>query len=161
MLSPNPNSNGESQTELGETRFRIADGLELLQVALPNAVEAVPGARTKGVVFQAALAYGVGLQTAIKGPRATIYAGREDNTHGRTVTLANIAGGAEVFSERCVALVQLLRLKVEDDGDLRQAEVLLTAAASFLSEIDEITRLLGYGRPYQTLRQLQGLSEYG
>lgn len=49
-----------------------------------------------------------------------MYATRDDRAGGSTIDLTQLGGQGKEFSRRASELCELLRIKLEDDGDLAQ-----------------------------------------
>lgn len=118
--------------EVEEARARVADGMRLINEDLRAAATAI-GQPTIGPLFQALLCR----HASIDGPSGAMYASRDDRAGGAELDLSAIADTIEPLSRRCVAVVQLLRIKLEDDGDLHQASKTLRDISNFFEQMDE------------------------
>ena len=119
-----------TEREVEEAKAAIAEGLAFLRQQLPAAV----GGGVRGPAFQALLAH-AGAAPAVGSP-GTLYATRQDRAGGAELRLAEaeVAG----LSAQAHSLVAMLRIKLEDDGDLELAqralaecEAILDAAAAW------------------------------
>jgi hypothetical protein len=105
----------------------VEDSLQLLQTDLPTAARAL-GMSTCGLTFQACLKRASAEGSATLTTGGAMYADRDDRAAGATIDLDQMDGGAAAASDlsaRCSKLVGLLRIKLEDDGDLGQVRALL------------------------------------
>eukprot|EP00035_Acanthoeca_spectabilis_P011414 m.201121 g.201121 ORF g.201121 m.201121 type:complete len:449 (-) comp15342_c0_seq2:4013-5359(-) len=118
--------------EVEEARARVTDGTRLINEDLRAAATAI-GQPTIGPLFQALLCR----HASIDGPSGAMYASRDDRAGGAELDLSAIADTIEPLSRRCVAVVQLLRIKLEDDGDLHQASKTLRDISNFFEQMDE------------------------
>jgi hypothetical protein len=116
----------------------VADSKALLEVDLPAAAKAV-GHSTLGPTFQALLRLASKEATNAQGD-GTMYADRDDRAAGQSVELSLVPGGAAGASQLAVRsskLVELLRIKLEDDGDLGQACKTLRDCTFFFAKLGE------------------------
>eukprot|EP00041_Stephanoeca_diplocostata_P017594 m.357887 g.357887 ORF g.357887 m.357887 type:complete len:452 (+) comp20757_c0_seq3:245-1600(+) len=151
-----------SEDDISAAKERVRDGADLVDTDLPVAAARL-GRDKIGLLFQALLARGSQLDaghpaedpahvsahavregqeepgcstdpTAAAGP--TMYAARDDRTAGEGLALDRIADVAVSLATRSARLVQLLRIKIEDDGDLKQASKTLRDIGQFFNRLD-------------------------
>ena len=161
-----------------EVNTAVECSLRFIEEDLPMAAGAL-GQANLGPTFQALVAHGLRdgdeadtqheggparLATEASPVRkrtSAMYAGRTDNAAAGRVDLTGLPGGArglKHLASAAASLVKLLRLKIEDDGDLGRAEKTLQECAQFFEDLDRIAHELGDPGPYATLRQLQGVA---
>jgi len=117
----------------------VADSVKLLAVDLPAAAAAVGLGPTLGLTFQALLKRASAESVSATGD-GTMYADREDRAAGAAVDLDLVPGGAagaSALAVRSSKLVELLRIKLEDDGDLGQASKTLRDCTQFFDKLKE------------------------
>ena len=117
----------------------VADSVKLLAVDLPAAAAAVGLGPTLGLTFQALLRRAA-LECVSAAGDGTMYADRDDRAAGAAVELELVPGGAagaSALAIRCSKLVELLRIKLEDDGDLGQASKTLRDCTQFFGKLAE------------------------
>jgi hypothetical protein len=113
-------------------RARVTDGARLINDDLPRAARAL-GQPTIGPLFQSLLRRHFNdLDGSNQG---AMYASRDDRNGGAEIDLATIAADEADLAHRTVAVVELLRIKLEDDGDLLQASKTLHEASGFFTEL--------------------------
>lgn len=134
----------------------VADSVKLLAVDLPAAAAAVGLGPTLGLTFQALLRRAA-LECVSAAGDGTMYADRDDRAAGAAVELDLVPGGAagaSALAIRSSKLVELLRIKLEDDGDLGQASKTLRDCTQFFDKLTE-KAILDQTSEYTVLGQLR------
>ena len=118
----------ETEAEIEAARGAVRDGLVLLKRGLPAAAAEL-GEGTLGRSFQALLAASA---SSAGAAGEVMYAQREDRAAGAQLPLEQLGHErCATLAARVAALVALLRIKLEDDGDLAQAAKTLRDCANF------------------------------
>lgn len=129
----------EPESNFEAAKVWVADSVRLLSVDLPAAADAVGLGPTVGLTFQALLKRASAESVAATGD-GTMYADRDDRAAGAAVDLDLVPGGAagaSALAVRSSKLVELLRIKLEDDGDLGQASKTLRDCTQFFDKLKE------------------------
>lgn len=127
-------------TEIERGKSLVYDSLELISSELPSASEAL-GQTTLGSTFQALLARGASSAniSAELSSSTKMYASRDDRTAGLSLPLELLeTSRIESLASRSIAVVGLLRIKIEDDGDLDQARKTLRDCDAFFKKLEEV-----------------------
>jgi len=133
-----------TQDDITTARVRAGDGARLIGEDLRKAATTLDQP-TIGPLFQALLCRNA-IDTA-GGPSGAMYANRDDRAGGAELDLDPIANQVPSLSKRSAALVQLLRIKLEDDGDLEQASKTLRDIGRFFEQLDEACAKCGMTAP--------------
>ena len=143
----------------------LDDGYKLVGTDL-KAVATALGETTCGLLFQALVVEGVAQQEAgtnqrrplLKRRGSLMHVGRPDNAAGKgKIDLAEVPGGraaTALLAARALKVVQLLRIKIEDDGDLGQAKKTLANCRTFFCKLEAVGRSLGHATLLQTMVQM-------
>lgn len=160
----------ETEKDLKQLVAAIADGNKLIATDLQKAATGM-GEKTRGRLFQALVVEGVKQLNSSKKPHpkvpllppspkkneAAMYAGREDNAAGKSLNIKKVPGGRKagrLLAARVMNVVQLLRIKLEDDGDLLQAEKTLSNCQDFFAKVKLVGQELGHTSLHATVMQL-------
>lgn len=79
-----------------------------------------------------------------------MYAIREDRAAGASIDLLSLSGGAErvdMLAQKATRLVEMLRIKIEDDGDLAQASKTLRDISRFFERLSTACQNEGITEP--------------
>jgi len=151
----------------------LDDGYKLIVDDLKAAATAL-GEKTCGLLFQALVVQGVAQRVAGNQPSNTpilppspekkdsnMHVGREDNVAGKgKINLKKVPGGRKasaLLAARAMNVVQLLRIKLEDDGDLAQAKKTLANCRTFFSKLGDVGKELGFASLHETVQQLNAI----
>jgi hypothetical protein len=132
-----------TKDDLHVAKTRVADGAQLINCDLRKAAATIKQP-TIGPLFQALLCRRA---TADSGPSGAMYASRDDRCGGARLDLSAIADVADSLSQRSVDIVQLLRIKLEDDGDLDQASKTLRDITTFFDQLKQTCDKIDMSQP--------------
>ena len=76
-------------------------------------------------------------------PHSQKYASRDDRTAGAALDLAPLGAARADMASRALQLVELLRIKLEDDGDLDQARKTLRDCETFFEQVEALALAKG------------------
>lgn len=131
-----------SKSDFAKATTTVSDCISLLNSDLPAAATAL-GQPTLGLTFQALLGRASEEESEAKNTTLAVssgamYASRDDRAAGAALDLNKLPGGisaATALAARTGALVRLLRIKLEDDGDLAQARKTLRDCRQFFDKV--------------------------
>jgi hypothetical protein len=92
----------------------------------------------------------------------TMYVGRDDTAagaKGKAAQLTKLPGGAaeaKALAARALKLAALLRIKIEDDGDIQTAEEALDNCQAFFADLQRVSQALGHSSAFAALALLRG-----
>ena len=163
----------DTEDDVSKLVEALDDGYKLIVTDLKAAATAL-GEKTCGLLFQALVVQGVAQKESGNQPSNTpilppspekkdsiMHVGREDNVAGKgKINLKKVPGGrkaAAMLAARAMNVVQLLRIKLEDDGDLAQAKKTLLNCKAFFSKLRDVGAELGYTSLHATVAQLNAI----
>jgi len=123
-------------SEIETLKAKVNDSFKFITEALPHATKKMEQG-TSGLLFQALLRNSCKSDDASTSSAIKMYASREDRAAGQCLDLTKLGGDAEMLSHRALELIELLRIKIEDDGDLGQAAKTLRDIRNFFTKVAE------------------------
>ena len=149
----------DSDPEIAAARANVDVCRDFVANELPAAAKDV-GEKVAGPTFQALLVHAyrdqavdraepgmmAGDGATARQKKCSMYAVREDRAAGASIDLLGIPGGAsraDALASKAKMLIEMLRIKIEDDGDLGQASKTLRDITSFFEKLGTACRKQG------------------